>query len=157
MRGWKVKDVVLQLELEIPRQQLDFYMGSILWKLGKSARGEKERSGPLLKGSIRNSGHVSLHTPQTPEQQSIHLQHPSLLPTSQSAPEMLFENVIFTSSFSDNFTNPKEILAWQQFFSCKTLGWDITDHRIKYEALDEQSFTGTPPEFWVCFKHLKCF
>lgn len=85
-------------------------MGSIQQKLEKSALGEKERSGPRLKEFIRNGDHVSLHTPRSPDQQSIHL-HPLLLPPSQSAPEMLFD----APFFSDNFTTPKEILAIQQF------------------------------------------
>lgn len=158
VRGWKVKDVVLQLELGIPRQQLDFYMGSIRWKLEKSALGEKERSGSHSKRSFRNSGHMSLHTHQTPDQQSIHLQHSLFLSPSQSAPEMLFDNVILT----EVLLSPLIILPVQEksrpgsnLSPAKHWAQISQNYTITYEVLDELSLTWTPPEFWVCVKHLK--
>lgn len=101
---------------------------------------------------------MSLHTSQTPDQQSIHLQHPSLLSPSQSAPEMLFDNVIFIEVLlSSLIILPVQKKSWPGSNLSSANHWaEISqNHRIVHEVLDEQSFIGTPPEFWVCFKHLK--
>lgn len=42
-RGWKVKDVVLQLEFEIPRQQFDFFIWEAFSESWKNQHLERKR------------------------------------------------------------------------------------------------------------------